>query len=227
MTASQSPGLKISPLTRTELDQLTVNATVIERDQHGVKVMRLHDGRFIKFFRRKRLFNRELLAPAAVTFAQHALELQRLHIPTLQVQGIHRLNGTAYTIAVYEPLPGQSLRQLLAVGAADRDLMYRVGVFIARLHRLGVYFRSIHPGNIVVDGNRIGLIDLLDMRLRPWSLTRWARRRNWWHFLRCTEDRPHMQPALIDELLIGYRDAADLPYDEVRLVAARVRQTLL
>lgn len=227
MTALQSSALRISPLAPAELDHLIANATVIERDQHGAKVMCLQDGRFIKFFRRKRLFNRELLAPAAVTFAHHALELERLHIPTLQVQGIHRLNGTAYTVAVYEPLPGKSLRQLLAAGAVDRDLMYRIGVFIARLHRLGVYFRSIHPGNIIVDGNRLGLIDLLDMRLRPWSLTRWERRRNWWHFLRCAEDRPHLQPELIDELLVGYRDAADLPYDEVRLVAARVRNVLM
>lgn len=221
-----SHSLKISPITPQELEQLTAAATVLEHDGRGPKVLRLADGRFLKFFRRKRLFNRELLAPAALTFAHHSLQLQKLHIPTLEVLGIHRLLGGRCTVAVYRPLPGRSLRQLLAGGEADRDLMYRVGVFIARLHRIGVFFRSLHPGNIIVDGGNIGLIDLLDMRLRPWSLSRWARRRNWWHLLRCAEDRPHLRPELIDELLTGYRDAADLPYDEVRLVAARVRGVL-
>lgn len=215
--------MQIKPLSQNELGQLMHDASVIEQDDHGVKVLRLADGRFLKFFRRKRLFNRELLSPAALTFARHACQLRRLRIPTLRVLSIHRLIGANYSVALYEPLSGKSLRQLLAEGAVDRDLMYRVGVFIARLHRLGVLFRSLHPGNIIVDAGQVGLIDLLDMRLVPWSLSRWARRRNWRHFLRCPEDRPYFRGELIDELLIGYRDAADLPYREVRRVLGRVR----
>jgi len=215
--------MQIKPLNQDELGLLTLDATVIEQDYHGIKVMKLADGRFLKFFRRKRLFNRELLAPAALTFARHARELRKLKIPTLRVLSIHRLIGANYSVALYEPLSGRPLRQLLAEGAVDRDLMYRVGVFIARLHRLGVLFRSLHPGNIVIDAGRVGLIDLLDMRLVPWSLSRWARRRNWRHFLRCPEDRPHLKAELIDELLLGYRDAADLPYREVVRVSGRVR----
>ncbi len=218
--------LKISPITRFELDRMMMRATTIERDPKGVKVARLHDGRFIKFFRRKRNWNRELISPAALRFARHALRLQNLNIPTLSVTGIHRLVGETFTVAIYEPLPGESLRQLLAEKRADPDLMYRVGVFIARLHRLGVLFRSIHPGNIIVDGNRFGLIDLLDMQWRPWSLSRWTRRRNWWHFLRSPVDRPHLAAELIDELLMGYRDAADLPSDELEAVEMRVRRVI-
>lgn len=217
--------LKIGPLTHEELKHIIADAAVIERDPKGIKVLRLADGRFLKFFRRKHPLNRDLLSPAAVRFARHALKLRKLNIPTLDVIGIHRLVDDACTVAIYEPLPGQSLRQLLAERRVDRDLMYRVGVFIARLHRLGVLFRSLHPGNIIVDGNRLGLIDLLDMRLRPWSLSRWARRRNWWHFLRCAKDRPYLAPELIDELLIGYRDAADLPHRELLSISTRVRNS--
>jgi len=128
---------------------------------------------------------------------------------------------------IYEPMPGDTLRALLARGQADESLMYRVGVFLARLHRQGVYFRSVHPGNIVIDGPRIGLIDVLDMKVRPWSMSRWARRRNWPHFLRCVEDRPYLTPELIGAVLQGYYDAADLPFDEVRQVAGQVREYLL
>jgi tRNA A-37 threonylcarbamoyl transferase component Bud32 len=218
--------ITIKPLNNDELGRMTADAELVESDQYGAKVLRLADGRFLKFFRRKRLFNRELLTPAALTFARHARRLHELQIPTLQVLGVHRLVGADYTVAVYEPLPGQSLRQLLVEGAVDGDLMYRVGVFIARLHRLGVFFRSLHPGNIIINAGRIGLIDLLDMRLSPWSLSRWARRRNWQHFLRRSADRRYLTAELIDELLLGYRDAADLPEKEMQLVFGRVRSKL-
>lgn len=216
--------LELRPLTAAELAAVTDGAKVIERDPQGEKVLMLADGRYLKFFRRKRTFNRDLLVPAAVRFTRHARHLNRLGIPTLEVTGLHRLIGTGASVAIYEPLPGRSLRQLLAQGEVDANLMYRVGVFIARLHRQGVYFRSLHPGNIIVNGNRLGLIDVLDMRPRRWSLSRWARRRNWRHLLRCPEDRPYLHAEHIDELLIGYRDAADLPQREARRVAKRVRR---
>lgn len=218
--------MEIHPLSRSQLEELSLHAGLLERDRFGIKVLRLADGRYLKYFRRKRWFNRELLAPAALRFARHAHTLHRLGIPTLEVLSLHRIAGEPHTVAIYQPLPGHTLRELLAEGRADRQLMYRVGVFIARLHRQGVLFRSVHPGNIVVDGLRIGLIDLLDMHLRPWSLSRWARRRNWLHFLRCAEDNAHLHPELIDALLFGYRDAADLPRRELGQVTERVRGLL-
>ena len=214
------------PLSRAELAELVRRGDVIERDGHGVKVVRLPDGRFLKYFRRKRRWNRELMSPAALRFARHARQLQSLGIPTLSVDSLHRIVGEPHTVAIYRPLAGATLRDLLASNKVDIQLMYRVGVFIARLHRQGVYFRSAHPGNIVVEGLHIGLIDVLDMRFRPWSMSRWARRRNWVHLLRCQEDRPYLKPAYVDALLFGYRDAADLPAREVRGVADRVRDLL-
>lgn len=218
--------IRIHPLSREQLDSAVERSEVVERDGHGIKVLRLQDGRYLKYFRRKRYFNRELLSPAAVRFARHARQLERLRIPTLEVESLHRIIGEPHTVAVYRPMPGDTLRALLAQDRADTQTLYRVGVFLARLHRQGVFFRSVHPGNIVVDGLRIGLIDLLDMKVRPWSMSRWARRRNWVHFLRCEEDRPHLRPELIDALLFGYRDAADLPFNEVREVADRIRDYL-
>lgn len=218
--------IETKPLTPAGLAAVTRGAKVIERDAHGDKVLMLADGRYLKYFRRKRTWNRDLLVPAAVRFTRHARHLHRLGIPTLEVTGLHRVIGTGASVAIYEPLPGRSLRQLLAGGEVDGNLMYRVGVFIARLHRQGVYFRSLHPGNIIVDGNRLGLIDVLDLRPRRWSLSRWARRRNWRHLLRCPEDRPYLHAEHIDELLMGYRDAADLPRRESRRVVERARRAL-
>lgn len=219
--------LQIHPLGRAQLEQVMGRSEIVERDSHGIKVLKLQDGRYLKYFRRKRFFNRELLSPAALRFARHVRRLEKLHIPTMKVVSLHRIIDEPHTVVVYEPMPGDTLRALLARGQADESLMYRVGVFLARLHRQGVFFRSVHPGNIVIDGPRIGLIDVLDMKVRPWSLSRWARRRNWPHFLRCAEDRPYLTEELISAVLRGYYDAADLPFHEVRQVAGQVREYLL
>lgn len=218
--------IRIHPLSRTQLEQAVERSEIVEQDDHGIKVLKLEDGRYLKYFRRKRLFNRELLSPAAVRFARHARQLQRLRIPTMELESLHRIIGEPHTVAIYQPMPGDTLRALLARHEVDHQLMYRIGVFLARLHRQGVFFRSVHPGNIVIDGFRIGLIDVLDMKFRPWSMSRWARRRNWHHFLRCPEDRPYWRAELFDALLYGYHDAADLPFGEVKQVADRVRERL-
>lgn len=217
--------LTIGPLERSELDAITRQARVIERDAHGIKVLELPDGRYLKYFRCKRTFNRELMVPAAVRFARNVRQLQRLGIATMEVDALHRIVGESHTVAIYRPLPGDTLRHLFAAGDVNPALMYRLGRFMADVHRLGIYFRSIHSGNIIVNERGFGLIDVLDMRIRPWSLTRWGRRRNWLHFFRFTEEWKQ-QPGLIEALLKGYRETADLPVTELRRLPLRVHHIL-
>lgn len=215
--------MQIHPLSEQEFALLTDGAEVIETDGKNLKVLRLADGRYLKNFRRKHLISRDLMVAAAVRFARHARRLVRMQIPTLTVVGLHRIRGSTDTIAVYEPLPGEPLRALLSTGAASTALMYRVGIFIAQLHDRGIYFRSLHPGNIIIDGPIFGLIDLLDMRFKRGPLTRWQRRRNWLHFLRTPIDWPHLNKPLIDAVLAGYRAASRVPANDLQRVADHVQ----
>ena len=217
--------LSIRPLSRQSLAELMAKATIIETDKYGPKVAVLPDGTYLKYFRRQRFFNRELLAPAAVKFARNAYQLTQLGIPTLEVRSLHRIIGEPHTVAIYQPLPGQTLREILASNAADANLMYRLGVFLARVQRRGIYFRSIHPGNIIVDGMEFGLIDILDMRFRSWSLSRWARRRNWRHLFRYPEEWSN-HSDLIEAVVSGYSDSADLPLRELNWLDRIVRAAL-
>lgn len=212
---------KIHPLSRDELNQLIEQAKVIERDSFGPKVALLPNGDYIKYFRRKRFFNRELIAPAAIKFARNAHHLSKLGIPTMNIKSLHRIIGEPHTVAIYEPLLGRTVRDVLSVNEADAELMYRLGVFLARVQRRGIYFRSIHPGNIVVVGMGFGLIDILDMRFRVWSLNRWARRRNWRHLFRYPKEWSN-RPDLVEAIISGYRHAADLPLRELGGVEQRV-----
>lgn len=215
--------LNIQPLSRHDLAQILLNSRVIEQDKNGPKVAILTDGHFLKYFHRKRLLNRELIAPAAVKFARNAHMLRLLNIPTLTVKSLHRINGEPHTVVLYEPIAGQTLRELLATNLADVDLVYRLGAFLARVQRKGIYFRSIHPGNIIVDGETFGLIDILDMRFHPWSLSRWARRRNWRHLFRNPAEWSQ-RPDLIQALLRGYADTADLPVRELRFLPQHLQR---
>ena len=215
--------MKIYPLTRGELDRMTADGSVLERDSHGVKVVTLANGNFLKYFRRKRFFSRDLLSPAALRFAINVRRLEKLGIPVMRVLSLHRIAGEANTVVVYRPLAGESLRRLLVAGRVDPAMMHAVGRFIASLHQRGIYFRSLHPGNIVMSGSCPGLIDVLDMRARNRSLTRWERQRNWLHFLRCGEDRPYLCGELIDALLMGYHEAADLSDHQLDRVSSTVR----
>lgn len=217
--------ITVRPLSPDELAELARTAEFIEQDERGFKVLRLPDGRYLKYFRRKRFFSRDLMAPAAIRFARNARQLWQMGVPTLRVTALHRIVGEPHTVAIYQPLPGLTLRELLAADRVDVPLMYRIGEFLAQLHRLGILFRSVHPGNIVVSEQSIGLIDVLDIRFRSYSLTRWERRRNWLHLLRCPDEwRRH--PHLVSALLRGYRDIADLPGRELSGLPSRVRGIL-
>lgn len=171
-------------------ESLRAGATVLEADKHGDKVLRLPDGNFVKLFRRKRLISSAALYPYAQRFADNARALQRLDIPCPEVIGVYRVPGIARDLVHYRPLPGQTLRQLIAAGQADGALRERLGELIARLHERGVYFRSLHLGNVVqTPQGELGLIDIADMKTQRRALGRAQRKRNFAHMLRYVEDR--------------------------------------
>src|SRR5690606_11004632 len=122
-----------------------------EADSHGEKVLLLADGSFLKLFRRKRLLSSALLWPYARRFASNARQLARLGVPTLQVIALYRLQEPARHLVHYRPLPGVTLRQIRRDALpCPAQLFEQLGGFVARLHQQGVYFRSIHLGNIVL-----------------------------------------------------------------------------
>lgn len=157
-------------------------AEVLEADKHGNKVLRLADGTMLKLFRRKRLITSTALYPYARRFANNAQALARRGVPVPKVIAVARIAGLGRDMVRYEPLPGKTLRQLAREGLtperrqALRDAFTR---FVIDLHDHGIYFRSLHIGNVVVtpDG-RLGLIDFSDLRIYPWSLGRYLRSRN-------------------------------------------------
>lgn len=194
-------------LSEDNLNELLRNAQVIEEDGYGIKVARLVNGDYLKLYRRKRLLSSTLWSPPACRFADNAARLRRLDIPvptiveTLLIPS-RQLNGVRY-----QPLPGDTLRSHWRVLDAERRAreVERFGVFLGQLHEFGVYFRSLHLGNVLLlpDGH-FGLIDLSDMQIGRSPLPRWRRQRNLQHMLRYQEDRNWLTVEHRENLLAGY-----------------------
>lgn len=175
------------------------DAQVLERDGHGEKVLRLADGTFLKLFRRKSWFSKSALYPPAKRFAQNATALQFLGIPCPKVIQLYRMSAPYRSVVHYHPLAGETLRNLLQKNSKQiqDELLIRLAEFIIKLHDLGIYFRSLHMGNIVLTpGNQLGLIDISDLRCLGRPLSRRMRKRNYQHLLRYESDWAHASQEL-------------------------------
>ena len=201
-------------------ESLRAGATVLEADKHGDKVLRLPDGNFVKLFRRKRLISSAALYPYAQRFADNARALQRLGIPCPEVIGVYRVPGIARDLVHYRPLPGQTLRQLLP-SLADNErntCILQLGELIAELHDKGIYFRSLHLGNVVrTDDGGLGLIDIADLQSRSRSLSTALRKRNFRHMLRYQKDVQLLAPAGIEQLFGRYNQCSERRVNPVEL----------
>ena len=183
-------------LSNEQFSALRLGAEVIEADHHGEKVLRLADGSFLKLFRRKRLISSATLVSHAKRFADNAAELQRRNIPCPQIIATYRINSIERTAVHYWPLPGETLRKLFAGTHSDPlSLARSLGELIALLHDKGVYFRSLHLGNVVQgDDHQLGLIDISDMACSNTPLGRLKRTRNFQHLFRYGQDVASLWP---------------------------------
>lgn len=199
-------------LTQSEFKRLSSNASVIELDGLGPKVLKLTDGSFLKLFRKRSLFSRETLKPYAKRFAENSARLKQLGFSSPKIIGVYWLVDPINKTAVhYWPLPGETLRQTLGNSDTKRrqQLIELFGELLANLHTNGVYFRSVHLGNVLLkpDG-QLGLIDLADMRIGRFALSSSKRQRNLKHMQRYSEDQQWLFKEHFAALQEGYRRVA-------------------
>ena len=178
--------MQCSRLSQAALNTMIADARILEKDSYGPKVYLLTDGNILKLFRRKRFFSSALLRPYSKRFIDNALELQKRGIPTLTVLESYQLEAPGMTAVLYRPLPGETLRQLSNQEGFDwQNNLEPLVALIRRLHEAGIYFRSLHLGNVVVTpDNQMGLIDVADMRFLRAPLSPALARRNLQHFAR-------------------------------------------
>lgn len=203
--------------------QLLSSSTVVERDAYGEKVLARPDGLMVKLFRRKRRLSSALFFPYALRFVRNARLLAERSIRTVNVLEVAYCATAGRHLVTYRPLPGTTLRSALGSVETDRSsLLAEFAGFVAGLHQKGIYFRSLHFGNVIVpdEGQELGLIDIADMSLRRGSLPIRLRARNFKHMLRYREDVGYLEEFGIRRFLDRYLAAAKLSAQEQKTFLA-------
>ena len=173
---------KLEITTHDNFLALRTGAKVLEADAYGEKVLLLTDGSMLKLFRRKRLISSALWYPYACRFVDNAAALKQRDIPVPTVIGALRIPSIQRDAVHYRPLAGTTLRAIIHAGMdlqTEKSLKDRFTRFVIHLHDLGIYFRSLHLGNIIETPNGdLGLIDFSDLRIYRRPLSRFMRHRN-------------------------------------------------
>ena len=201
-------------LSKIQLNELLETARIIEEDGHGVKVAELADGNYLKLFRRRRMLSRALRPSPSRRFADNAKQLQSLGVAAPLIDCFVRVPAVKLDGIIYRPLPGDTLRNRWRnLGDEEREEdIRRFGTFLGQLHQLGIYFRSLHLGNVLMQPNgRLALIDVADMTIAQHALSPWKRRRNVTHMLRYSEDSHWLTVQHISALTSGYADQCGQP----------------
>jgi O-antigen ligase/tRNA A-37 threonylcarbamoyl transferase component Bud32 len=200
------PELPVRSLAANDARQVTANAQVVEKDGLGPKVLKLEDGSFLKLFRARRWYTLGSFHPYSERFAENSQRLARTGLSTPAILELYHMpNGDG--AVRYQPLSGRTLRQVLQAMTSvsiRQALVERFGRFLAELHERGIYFRSLHLGNVILlEDGEFGLMNVADLRLLPSPLSLGLRRRNLRHLQRSTEDRRWLDAHFTD-LLAGY-----------------------
>lgn len=176
-------------LEREDYERLSAGARELEKDRYGPKVLLTPEGRIIKLFRRKRRLSMNSLYPYARRFQRNAQRLQRYGVPTVQVEAVYRCPAIERDLVIYPLLDGSPLRQYLQTAGNGRTILGELAEFVARLHHKGIYFRSLHLGNILRHPEgELMLIDVADLRFLWLPMSPLGRARNFRHLFRYPQD---------------------------------------
>ena len=211
-------------LDANEYQALIQGAELLREDGYGPKVYQTPDGRIVKLFRIKRWLSLSLLYPYNLRFLSNSRRLQRMGIVCVEVDEIFYCHAIRRHGLVYRRLDGTPLDELLISAEADAHTLFaEYAKFIAMLHARRIYFRSLHPGNILLlSGGGFGLIDVADVRF-PWlPLSIMQRRRNFRHLLRSAEFDEALNYHRGEDFIDAYLVAAQLPKERSEALRTRL-----
>ncbi len=200
-------------LSNTQFAEMQVNAQILEQDERGAKVLLLANGQILKIFRLRGFFTSSRIYSNARSFCRNAARLKKLNIPTVTITQLYHFETSSNTAVLYQPLQGETIRHLLSNYTLTDETCFKLGVFIARLHSLGIHFKSLHFGNIVqTPAGDLGLIDIADMRIFPWHLQLSTRLRGFKRIVRYRDDIEKLGQSRLKILLQAYTENAHLNF---------------
>lgn len=210
-------------LRQEEFGAMQTGSKILEQDGRGAKVILLSDNTILKLFRRRATMSGGLIYSNARRFCRNAERLQQLKIPTVNIIKLYHFENSTDTAVLYEPLAGETVRDLLSDNRLTEQDCKNLGGFIARLHQLGVYFRSLHFGNVIkTNSGEFGLIDLSDMSIYWWSLQLHTRFRNFMRIQRYDSDMNGLGENNWHFIIQSYLEYAQLSKNQSSRIMSRI-----
>ncbi len=202
-------------ISQEEFQKLLTSGKVLEQDSFGIKVVETNDDRIIKTFRLKRLFSSAFFYPYALRFKHNSEKLLKKGFKTISVERISYCREEKRYVVIYPKLAGETLRDTFE--AEPKNIQKRLtdlALLMAKLHKEGVLFRSLHLGNVLLlPDQSLGLIDVSDMKVFSSPLSLQQRIRNFNHLLRYPQDYKVIDQFGMNRFLTAYCEAAELNSD--------------
>ncbi len=193
-------------LLRAEFERLTAGAEILERQAGGLSALRTPDGRIIKLWQRRRGLSSDRVWPYSRRFADNCRRLAQRGFKTPRIEAAYTLSDTGEHALVYPMLRGLPLRKLAEAGSLP---LADLAAFYAELHAKGVWFRSIHLGNVLkLETRGFGLIDVSDTRFFRRPLKPAERAHNLGYAWSYRLDQAYFTPEVRARLLQLYLDNA-------------------
>lgn len=176
--------MRLESIHLAELENIVQQSVLLEADASGPKVLLTPQKTIVKIFRRKRLLSSALWSPYSLRFIKNAERLKKIGIPTVTPIKHMKVKKQPLTVVEYIPLTGKTLKEIyLESFTTFKNKNIEIREFIKTLHEKGIYFRSLHLGNIVLTpSGKLGLIDIADMRFFGKPLSNSQKKRNEEHF---------------------------------------------
>ncbi len=194
------------------------DAEVLTKDTYGDKVIQLTDGRIAKFFRLKKILSSALFWPYAKRFVRAEKILKKHNIPTVTVTDLFKVPSIKRDMVVYQPLEGESLRDIIKKTDDPSQIISDFASFFASLHDKGIYFRSIHFNNVfITEKGGFGLIDMSDLYYSLMPLTISKRVRNLKPIFHYKQDKEALTIFSFDNFLSIYCDNSSLKSEKKQL----------
>ena len=198
-------------LSKVEFNALLEGHKILENSGSGAKVLLTNNNKIIKIFRLKRNFSSALFSPYAQRFKNNAEQLIQLGIITVEVERIAYCPALKKHLLIYPLINGHTLRELLQQQYSP-SLIKQFSGFIATLHERGIYFRSLHLGNVLqTESDELALIDIADLRIAGKPLNINMRIRNFAHLFRYEQDKKHLVEYGLDNFFSNYLEQAKMP----------------
>ena len=182
----------VKVLSKQEYESLCRDAKVIRSG----KVLELANGDFLKLYRVKRVISSAIFYPYSKRFYHNAVQLRCLGIATVDAKRLLRIPSIKRSAVLYAPLPGVTLRDFAQDRGLSQSMAEQIGIFIAKLHSNGIYFRSLSLNNIIyTESGELGLIDFADMKIHGKPLSPHKRLRNFRHLFGNVKDFSYLDVA--------------------------------